>query len=175
MQYVLGDPAKMGKMPVQTPGKSYQEYITPTIFINSVYKLLGITDFAWDLAADKYNTQSPFGFYGIEDNSLTKTWADGDGLANQWLWLNPPFTKITPWAKKCWEESQNGANIALLVPASVGANWYRDWVHDKAYVLYLNGRLAFIPEQPNWLYPKDLMLVLYNTWAIGSKIWTWHK
>jgi hypothetical protein len=29
-------------------------------------------------------------------------------------------------------------------PAAVPANWYRDHVHGQAYVLFLNGRLAFL-------------------------------
>jgi hypothetical protein len=61
--------------------------------------------------------------------------------------------------------------IALLVPASVGSNWYRDYVDRYAYVLFLNGRIDFIPGEP---YPKDCMLVLYGySNKPGNRVWTW--
>ena len=67
-----------------------------------------------------------------------------------------------------------------LLPASVGANWFRDWVMCEAdEVLFLNGRLAFMPERPTWLYPKDCMLVLYRDCPrrslTGFDVWDWRR
>jgi phage N-6-adenine-methyltransferase len=156
-------------VPVQKPGESFQNYQTPDAFRWAALKLLGQKTWSWDLAASKENSQSPYGYYNEELDAFTKPWNVWDG----WIWLNPPYKDIRPWAEKCYQSSQIGAKIAFLVPASVGANWYRDFIHNKAYVLFLNGRLAFIPDKPNWLYPKDLILVLYNKWAIGSNVWDW--
>lgn len=97
-------------------------------------------------------------------------------LPNQqdWGWLNPEFEKIHPWAARCAEVRELGRNIALLVPASVGANWFRDHVAGKAHVKFLNGRLAFIESQPDALYPKDCILALYSPrWEPCYVVWEW--
>ncbi len=62
------------------------------------------------------------------------------------------------------------------MPASVGSNWYRYYVHNEAFTLFLNGRIPFMPDKPNWLYPKDCMLALYGTGvSSGNDVWTWRK
>ena len=90
--------------------------------------------------------------------------------------MNPPYTDIGPWARKCRETKDAGGQVALLVPTSVGANWFRDHVDGHAHVLYLNGRLAFMPDQPTWLFPKDCLLALYSpALAPGSEVWDWRQ
>ena len=161
-------------MPKQKPGLSKQDFKTPSNFIGATLKKLNISSFAWDLAADQFNAQSPFGYFDIEQDSLTQDWGHLPTDQEGWLWLNPPFANILPWVAKAWHHSWvNGTKIAMLVPASVGSDWYKNYVDRKAFVLYLNGRLAFIPDKPNWLYPKDCMLILYNGWAVGSNVWNW--
>ena len=89
-----------------------------------------------------------------------------------WTWLNPPFANLRPWVAKAWEESQEGAYVAMLVPAAVGSNWWRDFVHRKVPVLFLNGRLTFVGEEN--CYPKDLCLLLYSPWCVaGYEVWSW--
>lgn len=152
--------------PQQRPGRSKQDYSTPDNFIVAVKAKLGIDEFSIDLAADSSNTKAAV-WYDEAADSLQMEWQHIKG----WAWLNPPFNKIGPWAEKAW---WSGANIAMLVPASVGSNWWRDFVHEKARVLLLNGRLAFIPDKPKWLYPKDCALLLYNDQVkVGYEVWSW--
>lgn len=78
-----------------------------------------------------------------------------------------------------------GADIAFLVPAAVGSNWFRDyiWGEPGVTVLYLNGRPSFDGKNP---YPKDCMLVLfhgsiykthsrYGNLSFQSDVWTWKE
>jgi hypothetical protein len=61
--------------------------------------------------------------------------------------------------KKAHEEMIKGARTAMLVPAGVGANWWRDHVHNKAHVLLLNGRIMFVGHHaavPERLRAADL-------------------
>lgn len=159
--------------PKQNPGKSKQDYKTPPEFIYEVKVLLSIPEFRIDLAADTNNTQADI-FISEEVNSLVQPWSQLIGFSG-WGWLNPPYSDITPWVAKCNSEAQAGAKIAMLVPASPGSNWYKKYVHNQSYVLYLNGRLAFMPDKPNWMYPKDLILILWTKWAVGSNVWDWRK
>lgn len=136
-------------------GESKQDYATPKNFIDAVVRdwCLG-ESFSADLAATAENAKAPW-FITPEQNSLIFPWREVNGL----LWLNPPFNFITPWAKKCAEESIHGARIAMLVPASVDANWWTLYVHKKAAVKFVSPRVSFDGSDP---YPKSLALLLYG-------------
>jgi len=152
--------------PNQKPGRSKQDYGTPPEFIAAVKRRLGIGEFAVDLAASRENTIADE-FYTYTINALARDWVfDG------WCWLNPPFARLEPWARHAFEQSRRGTRIAMLVPAGVGANWWRDHVHGKAFVLLLNGRITFVGE--TMPYPKDCALLLYGPdVAPGYDVWTW--
>lgn len=159
--------------PQQKPGLSKQNYGTPENFIRAVKTRLGILSFGHDFAADSGNAKAPY-FFTEENDALSyphwETYLSLDG----WGWLNPPFARIEPWAARCAETKAAGGQIALLVPAGVGANWFRDYVDGKARVLLLNGRLAFDLDHPTWLYPKDCILCLYSRHVEpGYEVWNW--
>jgi hypothetical protein len=149
-------------MPIQKPGRSKQDYETPQAFLD---KLPAMT---WDLACTEENKKAPHGL----------THPTVDGLATDWstlmgnLWCNPPFGEIAKWAKKA-SETKVINSLYMLVPASVGANWFRDYVHGKAMVLLLNGRLSFDGKNP---FPKDCMLLIYGPGASPVvALWDWRK
>jgi phage N-6-adenine-methyltransferase len=165
----------MAPMPQQKPGKSKQNYATPPDFIDAVKSLLGIENFTIDLAADESNTKALV-YYDEARDALAQDWARD--LVPGWAWLNPPFGDIGPWARKCRDtvRKNHDVKIAFLVPASVGSNWYRDYIHGQAPVRALNGRLAFMPEKPSWLYPKDCMLVTFEHGkAPVFRVWSWRS
>ena len=158
-------------VPKQKPGKSKQNYCTPMKFIEAVHRALIIKEFAIDLAADSTNAVA-VKYYSELDNALYHSWEGIEG----WAWCNPPYSDITPWVKKASEECVKGTKIALLVPASVGSNWWRDYVHKKAQIYFLNGRLAFMRDKPKWLYPKDCALLLYGEKVTPMyMIWNWRE
>lgn len=143
-------------------GKSKQNYATPPDFMLAVEKRFGSINF--DLAAEAENAKHANYFTAL-DNSLVQEWHKIPGI----LWLNPPFSRIEPWAKKCADEAKLGARILFLVPAAVGANWFRDHVHRQALVLALNGRISFDLIAP---YPKDCVIACYG-FGVGFDTWTW--
>lgn len=163
-------------MPRQQPHRSKQDYATPDDFMTASKSKLGITEFSFDFAADASNAKAAQ-WWGVQHDSLQQspeTWLAA--AAGGWGWLNPPFKDIDPWSQRCWQVKQLGGRIAFLVPASVGANWFKHFVHGKALVLFLNGRLAFIEGKPDDLYPKDCILCLYAPdLAPGYKVWTWKQ
>jgi DNA (cytosine-5)-methyltransferase 1 len=154
--------------PKQKPGRSKQDYGTPPSFLEAVKRRLGIDTFAIDLAASKHNAVD-FAFYDERQNALARDWPVGG-----WCWLNPPFGQLEPWVRHTFEQSRRGARVAMLVPAGVGSNWWRDHVHGKAFVLLLNGRITFVGETAP--YPKDCVLLLYGPdVAPGYDVWQWAK
>lgn len=184
--------------PLQKPGRSKQDYQTPEDFLAAVKHKLGIKKFVIDLAADESNTVADL-WYDTAQNALVQPWWVGEG----WNWLNPEFGDITPWVRKAYQSAHRQLNVqvmaahtAVLIPAGVGSNWWRDWVHDKARVLLLNGRLCFIRDWQTTidpatlkvgkgpprcytsapLYPKDCCLLLYSSREQpGYEVWEWRK
>lgn len=160
-------------MPVQKPGNSKQDYQTPPELILAVKKRLGISDFVLDLAACKDNAVCET-YYSLEEgiDSLIHPW---NVPANPgWAWCNPPYADIKPWVEKASLEAAQGALIVMLVPASVGANWWINYVVPFAYQTFLNGRVTF--QGCVTPYPKDCALLLYTPWRFrGIQFWDWRE
>lgn len=160
------------KMPSQGVTGSRQDYATPKVFLDAVRAKFKIDSFDFDLAADGLNrvTENYFGSGSpLAENAFSVSWSSWSAGAH--LWLNPPFSDIAPWAKKCFESTRvGGARIYFLSPASVGSNWYAQYVHKKARVYFLNGRISFDGKNP---YPKDLMLSVFGL-PPGFRVWRWN-
>jgi len=155
-------------MPVQKPGRSVQEVSTPPEFIRAVEAHLG-WNFTFDLAANAANSIRGSNFFGPGS-----TWGE-DALKESWTgigfcWLNPPYADIGPWAEKCVAEQWAGATIAMLIPAAIGTNYFREHIHGKALVLALSPRLTFVGHTQS--YPKDLILCVYGV-RPGFDCWRW--
>lgn len=156
-----------------------QGHRTPRDFLTAVVLRFGMI--TWDLAATTgHQVTGPDGcHFSPELDALTQDWRwlidpEADDRNCRVAWLNPPFSNITPWAKKLDEECRFLRRwTLLLVPASVGANWYRDHVDGKALVLFLSGRLTFVGSTTP--YPKDCMLACFGFGVSGSQIWDWRR
>mgnify|MGYP001589189719 FL=1 len=180
MDVPLDQHTKMAKMPKQKPGRrSKQDYGTPWEFIRAVEARFGKLDI--DLAGTERNKKAPKVITPEQDSlgSAAHLWP-----MNRRCWLNPPFSRIGPWAAACsmWRSDfpkagvMDKSRIFFLTPASVGANWFRGHVYGKALVLFLcsnehgSGRLTFEGEKDP--YPKDLILSVYGE-PPGFEMWGW--
>jgi phage N-6-adenine-methyltransferase len=89
-----------------------------------------------------------------------------DGLRQDWgthrCFVNPPYNRrvIGKWVRKCWEASQRGALVVLLVPARTDTKWFHDYVQGKAEVIFIAGRLRFGGAKAGAPFPS--MLVVYE-------------
>jgi hypothetical protein len=148
---------------------SKQDYCTPADFMAAVVGRFGPITF--DLAARDYfapctGPEGPLPFdpkaHGMD--AFDHNWSQlstnrfrRDGFMGL-LWLNCEFNDIVTWAARCQEEVRRNANILLLTPASVGANWFSNLIAGDADVYLLKPRLSFIPGQT---YNKDCILSHY--------------
>lgn len=145
---------------------SKQDYATPWELIHAVEARFGKIEV--DLAAHKDNHRAAL-WIGKETDSLSVQWP-GDRI----MWLNPEFAKIEPWAKRCseWLDAVRTTGLILfLTPASVGARWWREYVHERAHVYFLSPRIVF--EGMTQPFPKDCSLALYGHPQPGYEIWRW--
>jgi phage N-6-adenine-methyltransferase len=88
-----------------------------------------------------------------------------DGLQQDWgrhrVFCNPPYGRaIGNWARKCFEASQVGALVVLLVPARPDTRWFHSWVQGKADIEFIRGRLRFGGADTSAPFPS--MLAVYS-------------
>lgn len=138
-----------------------------------------------DLAASgKESAKAPI-FITPEQDSLKWDWVqlyeDNRKGVSGALWLNPPYSNIAPWARKCADTYYEDERIELflLVPASIGANWFWDHIWEYATV-YSVGRIAFdncfdrkSGQLVTTVYPKDLILAHYTNTTPGRTLQRW--
>lgn len=94
------------------------------------------------------------------------------------VFLNPPYTHMEPWIGKCIYGSQvQGATIALLCNAAVGAKWWRmaeasPYLHE---IWYISGRVKFdgYPDM-NPVASAVLTWKPVPTKRISTVHWDWH-
>ncbi len=98
-----------------------------------------------------------------------------NGLARDWFgrhcWMNPPYSDITPWVRKAWEESsRGGALVVALLPVDTSVSWFWDWVQGKAELRFIRGRVQFVPPAgvKSSSNPKPSMLAIYRPFGAGA-------
>lgn len=139
---------------------SKQDYQTPHEFIKAVEKKFG--RIVLDLAASADNAQTER-YYSIDQDSLQQDWLKLLGLLKSFkeysvFWLNPPYADITPWVKKCADLDEHLVSgkprLVVLLPASVGSNWFRKYVYGVADVYFFEWAPYFC--RTNNALPKRL-------------------
>lgn len=167
------------RRPSQGKDKNSGVYGTPIDFLKAVERVFPI-DF--DLAADEMNSvmrrlhHEDGLYYDAATDSLKQDWTfhaiENLMIGNGWYWLNPPFSNIGPWAKKCAVETAKGARVLLLVPQGT-QEWARKWCRPNALEIRLEGRMIFEGETAP--YPKDLTLWVFGHGIVGTATWNWRE
>lgn len=165
-------------MPVQSSSTSKQNYETPPEFIAAVETRFGSLHV--DLACGPLdqlditradNRKAPLGIVYPNEDTFSVAWAQYYGDMN--CWLNPEFKRLEPYFEKCAREAasfRDDGKILVLTPASVGANYFSDYVHKRALVLALQPRITFVGEKDP--YPKDCVLSIYGpSITPGFDVW----
>lgn len=68
------------------------------------------------------------------------------GLERPWgtsVFMNPPYSKPTPWVRKAYHESQQGKTIVGLLRGDTSTQWFHDWVLPYADLRFIRGRVRF--------------------------------
>lgn len=83
-------------------------------------------------------------FITAEQNTLETPWSDYLSIPG-YVWLNPPYSDITPFVKKAAAESVNQIGTVMLVPADTSVGWFKEAIQTASEVRFITaGRLAFI-------------------------------
>lgn len=92
--------------------------------------------------------------FTIEDNALEQDWFGR-------VWMNPPFSKPSPWAEK-WANHGNG--VALL-PLSGNSRWWRNLWQSQAKVVMIEPNTGFINPQGK----EQKIMYGISLWALGDE------
>lgn len=159
VEHMVPLPKKSANTPRQKV-KQETTYGTPLWLVKAIERDFGLK-FGFDLAADEdscvlreSDSAWDYKYYSFQDNSLAQDWNNLTGD----LWLNPPFANIKDWCAKC--STYVNGTICLLVPASLGSKWFRDYCMGRP-VYILDSRITFDGHTDP--YPKDLMLVFFHS------------
>lgn len=99
--------------------------------------------FQLDAAAEQHNALCRK-FITAEQNTLETPWTDYLSIPG-YVWLNPPYSDITPFVKKAAAESENQIGTVMLVPADTSVGWFKKAIQTASEVRFITaGRLAFI-------------------------------
>jgi hypothetical protein len=93
--------------------------------------------------------------FTIDDDSLNQEWVGT-------VWMNPPYSKVTPWIEK-WIEHGNGF---CLVPLSSNGKWVNRLWESNAYLTYLPPNMAFIGGVDGKMVKHRWRCAL---WALGDE------
>lgn len=111
------------------------EWESPPEFVAKVCAKYLNGPFGLDAAATPANALAEK-YFTIEDDALQQDW-NGHGP----VWLNPPYSKLKPFMKKCAESE---AYIWTLIPARTDTKAWQDYIFPfAAHIWFIRGRMKF--------------------------------
>ncbi|URY10761.1 DNA adenine methyltransferase [Shigella phage ESh4] len=75
-------------------------------------------------------------FYSKETNCLKRWWG-----SNKHIWLNPPYSNITPFVKKAIEQMEHNNQIDILLPADNSTAWFYEAQKHAAEIIWITGEV----------------------------------
>lgn len=92
-----------------------------------------------------------------------------DGLSKNWggyrAFVNPPYSQIKQWVKKCWEESTKpNTIIVMLIPARTDTKYFHEYINHRSEVRFIKGRLKFGNSSNSAPFPS--MVVIFRAGGI---------
>ena len=122
--------------------------------------------FQLDAAAAPHNALCR-NFITAEQNTLDTPWGGFISIPG-YVWLNPPYSDITPFVKKAAAENSNQIGTVMLVPADTSVGWFREAIKTAGEVRFITaGRLAFINPltgRPVSGNNKGSMLIIWHSY-----------
>lgn len=92
-------------------------------------------DYDIDAEASKENAVCEK-FYSKETNCL-KRWCG----SNKHIWLNPPYSNITPFVKKAIEQMEHNNQIDILLPCDTSTGWFYEAQQRAAEIIWITGEV----------------------------------
>lgn len=96
-------------------------------------------------------------YFTKEQNGLNQWWGVGTVA-----FVNPPYSEISAWVKKCYYESLNPKSIVvMLIPARTDTKYFHDYIYNRSEIRFLKGRLKFGDSKNPAPFPS--MVVIFRS------------
>lgn len=85
----------------------------------------------------------------------------GDGLSISWRqsnFVNPPYSDISNWIKKGWNEYTLGKTVVFLIPSRTDTRWWHDYVMKATEIRFIKGRLKFGGAKNSAPFPSCIVI-----------------
>ena len=86
---------------------------------------------------------------------LTYDW----GVSN---FVNPPYSEISTWIRKGYEENQKGKTVIFLIPSRTDTRWWHDYVMKATEIRFIKGRLKFGGAKNSAPFPSCLVIFTHK-------------
>lgn len=123
-------------------------------------------DFDLDPCATKENRKCQI-HMGIEQDGLSVEWFDAFDSA----FVNPPYSKLKDWIKKCSEESKKGMTCVMLIPSRTDTKAWHKYIYDASRwrfregveVRFIPGRIKFVGGKHCAPFPSCIVIFRPST------------
>lgn len=140
---------------------SVDERITPLSLFHDLNMRFRFT---LDVAATAENAKC-VEFFDREKNGLIQSWA------GHRVWCNPPYSDITPWVERAWDEGRMAECVVMLLPANrTEQKWWQKLVepHRERWV-----RTEFLPGRINFGVPGNEEGKWHSSAPFGCVLLIW--
>ncbi len=96
-------------------------------------------------------------YFTLNDNGLEQNWGGGYRA-----FVNPPYSRISDWVKKSWEESTKPNTIVvMLIPARTDTRYFHEYIQYRSEIRFIKGRLKFGDSKHSAPFPS--MIVIFRS------------
>lgn len=84
-----------------------------------------------------------------------------DGLSIEWgqvNFVNPPYSKISKWCRKGYEESSKGKTVVMLIPSRTDTRYWHDYIMKAQEIRFIKGRLKFGDAKNSAPFPSCIVI-----------------
>ena len=99
-----------------------------------------------------------------------------NGLEISWprdkvCFVNPPYSQMKDWVKKCYDEWLKGSEVLLLIPPRTCTKYFHSYIANVAEIRFIKGRLKFIhPDgKTSKAAPFPSIICYYGGYVRGIK------
>jgi hypothetical protein len=94
-----------------------------------------------------------------------------DGLQIEWggaNFVNPPYSQISAWCKKSYEEWQNGKTVVMLIPSRTDTRYWHEYIMKATEIRFIKGRLRFGGAKQNAPFPSAIVVYSQKAKEMGN-------
>jgi site-specific DNA-methyltransferase (adenine-specific) len=86
---------------------------------------------------------------------------DVDGLTIEWgqsNFVNPPYSQISAWCKKSYEEALKGKTVVMLIPSRTDTKYWHNYIMKASEIRFIKGRLKFGDSKNSAPFPSAIII-----------------